>query len=169
MRLSINTFENRIRKRNLKTRPGVDSILSFLIAVTVLAPIISFTTLSYTFEVSQRTFAKIADTALTQILINGQMTADIEKELRDTMRLNNFDPDKVTIISNIPGVVDADPNTAALWGETIEVTMIYNAQHDLGKFLSYVTGANTNTGKIAFKGYGISEYSPMPEGPGTVS
>ena len=142
---------------NAKTR-SANAILSFIIVIVPLAVISHFIVVGFTFEVTQRTFAKIADTAFTQVLINGQMTREIEYNLKEAMQDFKFDPDKLIIKSNYPEVVDVLDSTYAPFASGIEMTIIYDDQHDFGLLLGHLLGNKTNVGRMAFKGYGSSEF-----------
>ena len=145
------------RPANAKPR-SANAILSFIIVIVPLAVISHFIVVGFTFEVTQRTFAKIADTAFTQVLINGQMTREIEYNLKEAMQDFKFDPDKLVIKSNYPEVVDVLDSTYAPFASGIEMTIIYDDQHDFGLLLGHLLGNKTNVGRMAFKGYGSSEF-----------
>ena len=145
------------RTANGKTR-SANAILSFIIVIVPLAMISHYIVVGFTFEVTQRTFAKISDTAFTQVLIEGQMTREIEHNLKETMQDFKFDPDKLIIKSNYPEVVDVLDTTYAPFASGIEMTIIYDEQHDFGLLLGHLLGNKTNVGRMAFKGYGSSEF-----------
>ena len=81
-----------------------------------------------------------------------------EAELLDELEACNFDKSKIEIRSSAPEVIDASDVTYVPRGNTIEMVVVYNEQHPFGKLLAYLSGTpNNQVGRLAFKGYGMSE------------
>lgn len=129
--------------KKLKSKSG-NTMISFIITLPLLVAFMTYLVCGFTFNRANHDFYTITNSTFDRVLVEGQLTTELENEMLMKLEKAGFDKTKIEINVNKNEVFDNSDSTFVNRGEEIQVKILHKKPHYFYYINNIITRGNSN-------------------------
>lgn len=129
--------------KKLKSKSG-NTLISFIVVLPLLVSFMTYFICVFTFNRANHNFCTITNATFDRVLVEGQLTSELENEMLMKLEKAGFDKTKIEINVNKNEVFDNSDSTFVNRGEEIQVKILHKKPHYFYYINNIITRGNSD-------------------------